>query len=224
MHKAWNAEHQRISNAADKSKDALDDFIEEQKDSSDHCSARLMEAKRSLDGLFHDLSTISKEARSHEVILETETENLKVTHLSIEAVNTQFRENSDECHKEYKEALEEVDQYKAELEELNQIAKPEVDYEDGVEKLTKSGRFEDALDEAVEAALREAGNELEPKTAEPLDSPIKINEPVEAPKISVPEVDLLPSKDRIPGAEDPVDVSVAPISNPPKAIPNVEGE
>lgn len=132
-HRAWRTKHNQISHEVNKSQNALDDFIEGQKESSDHCSARLMEAKRSLDGFLKDLKAISQEASGHVMILETETENLKIAHMSIDSAETMYNKEVAQCDKEHKEASEEVDRFKTELEELNQMAKPEIRYEHVIE-------------------------------------------------------------------------------------------
>jgi hypothetical protein len=106
-----------------------------------------MESKRTLDGLLHDLKQVSTEITSHVMILETETENLDITHMSIEAVETQTKQVLDKCNKELADAMKEATQYSSELEELIQIAKPGARYQHAMIIQNKSmGKLEkDAL-------------------------------------------------------------------------------
>jgi cation transport regulator ChaB len=62
-------------------------------------------------------------------VLEVESQNLKATELSIDAVETQHHEDTIKCDEERAKALEDLAQYTAELDELTQIAKPSVRYQ-----------------------------------------------------------------------------------------------
>lgn len=134
-HRSWRSENLKLWLAANESKGVLDDFIDNQEDASDFCSSRLKEAKRALDGLLHDLHDLTIEVQSHEEVLATETENLNITYLSIEAVNERYNEHVKKCKKEREDAVKELMQYRAELEELEQIANPEVRYNDAQKKI-----------------------------------------------------------------------------------------
>jgi len=129
LRRAWFQRHNKLKEAATEEQDALTKFIEAQKTSGDVCSSRLLEAKRSLDGLLHDLKSLSTQVEDHETVLEVEDENLKATDLSIDAVEDQHEEETTKCTEEREKALEDLAQYTAELEELKQIAKPSVRYE-----------------------------------------------------------------------------------------------
>merc|ERR1719281_664324 len=108
------------------SKSLLDRFIDAQTKSESHCSSRLMESKRVLDGLLKDLKGLSAQVTSQEEVLETETENLKITKLSIVATETTYEKSIKVCKEERFEAETELKQYSSELEELNQIANPSI--------------------------------------------------------------------------------------------------
>merc|ERR1719498_445590 len=86
----WRARHVAVERAMNASKTLLDKFISAQTTSSDHCSSRLMESKRILDGILKDAKTLNSQITSREEVLETETENLKITKLSIDAVTTEY--------------------------------------------------------------------------------------------------------------------------------------
>jgi len=125
-HRNWRAEHRLLLADTGESMDVLQQFINAQQASGDACSSRLMESKRILDGLLKDLKSLSNQIDSHEEVLETETSNLNITELSVNAVEVTHTEAMTVCEKEKQEALDRVSQYQSELEELNQIAKPSV--------------------------------------------------------------------------------------------------
>lgn len=152
-HRAWRARQLQLEQEMNESQSILDQFIDEQSKSDDACSSRLMESKRTLDGLLHDLKELSIEVASHEKILETETENLNITYMSIDAVETETAEYLKKCRKEREEAVKEVTQYTAELEELVQIAEPSVRYQHSM----KVGKSEDKLEKL---SLSSLGTEL----------------------------------------------------------------
>lgn len=160
-HRAWRDKQIQLEREVNESQTILDSFIDEQSKSGDACSSRLMESKRTLDGLLHDLKEISLEVASHEKILETETENLNITYQSIDAVNIEVAEALKKCKKEREEAVKEVAQYSAELEELVQIAEPSVRYHHSVKKINEKKTSEDTLQKL---SLSSLGAELVEKS------------------------------------------------------------
>eukprot|EP00746_Dinoflagellata_sp_MGD_P162439 gnl/MRDRNA2_/MRDRNA2_89997_c0_seq1.p1 gnl/MRDRNA2_/MRDRNA2_89997_c0~~gnl/MRDRNA2_/MRDRNA2_89997_c0_seq1.p1 ORF type:complete len:522 (+),score=121.26 gnl/MRDRNA2_/MRDRNA2_89997_c0_seq1:136-1701(+) len=126
--RSWSQEHQGLFKIANGTTDSLEKFIKSQMASDDHCSARLMESKRTLDGLLKDLVAITEQVESHEELLATESENLNITHKAIEAVESTFEEDKTACGKLKQDAQEDFNTFSSELEELNQIANPEVRY------------------------------------------------------------------------------------------------
>lgn len=123
----WQARHNRLMQDADRTNAVLDDFIDAQQNSTDACSS-LLESKQGLDGLMHDLKSVTSQVDSHHKISETAEENLKVTNLSIQAVEEAYRKKMKTCKKEREEAIADFIQYDAELQELEQIAKPSPQY------------------------------------------------------------------------------------------------
>lgn len=144
-HRNWRNEHTLLLSGASKSMDVLDQFIKQQEESGDHCSARLLESKRVMDGLLKDLKALSSHVDSHEEVLETETENLKVTELSVQAVEKAHTEAITKCKQEKQEAITAVSKYKMELEELDQIAKPSVRYKHVTKLSMPDATEEDSL-------------------------------------------------------------------------------
>jgi len=122
----WRKRHQSVVKAMDDGKTLLDRFIAAQTTSSDHCSSRLMESKRILDGILKDAKTLNAQITSREEVLETETENLKITKLSINAVTTEYTKTITVCKEETEEAISDLKTYSKELEELDQIANPSI--------------------------------------------------------------------------------------------------
>lgn len=127
--KSWRTKHRKLERTMNASQDLLQKFIASQEDSSDACSARLLEAKRVLDGLLHDVRTLSAEVVSHETLLVTVTENLNITHLAIDSAEETYDQEKTECQLEQDKAREDLSQYEAELRELLQIADPDARYE-----------------------------------------------------------------------------------------------
>jgi len=120
----WRIRHQSQEKAMNASQTLLDRFITAQAHSSDSCSSRLMESKRILDGILADVRNLNAQVMSHEEVLETETENLKITKMSIDAVNTEYKTSVDYCEELVHEALQDFKKYSKEQEELDSIANP----------------------------------------------------------------------------------------------------
>merc|ERR550514_1259052 len=91
---SWVSENSKLAQAAEEEKDSLDEFIDAQVASDDACSSRLLEAKRSLDGLLHDVKSLSTQVKDHMIVMEVEEQNLNATELSIDAVEDQHHEDT----------------------------------------------------------------------------------------------------------------------------------
>lgn len=158
VHRAWLTQHERLRKAAKESTSILDKFIADQGKSKDACSARLMESKRILDGLLKDVSAISEQVKSHEELLSTETTNLGITKQAIEAAETIYNEQIEECDKLKDAALGDVDMYSDELKELDQIANPALRYEQTIiVSLPEKDENFSIADERNHTALLEQG-------------------------------------------------------------------
>eukprot|EP00746_Dinoflagellata_sp_MGD_P101068 gnl/MRDRNA2_/MRDRNA2_41160_c0_seq2.p1 gnl/MRDRNA2_/MRDRNA2_41160_c0~~gnl/MRDRNA2_/MRDRNA2_41160_c0_seq2.p1 ORF type:complete len:740 (-),score=186.41 gnl/MRDRNA2_/MRDRNA2_41160_c0_seq2:92-2311(-) len=138
MHSAWRQQHHVLKRVANESHGSLDTFIQEQAESGDACSARLMESKRALDGLMKDLKAIEAQVESHEEVLSTETENLNITHNAIDAVEATNSQEVEMCKEEKQEAQKDVIMHTKELQELEQIAKPSVRFQEATEAAESS--------------------------------------------------------------------------------------
>merc|ERR1719235_3020896 len=122
LHREWRMRHSMQLSVLNKTEADLAKSIAEQKSSDIACSARLLQSKRKLDGLLKETKMLSMQVAGHEEVLETESENLKVTKESIAAVESAYDAAIEDCEKLKKEALEDLKQYTAELKELQQIA------------------------------------------------------------------------------------------------------
>jgi len=130
LHREWRMRHSMQLSVLNKTEADLAKSIAEQKSSDIACSARLLQSKRKLDGLLKETKILSMQVAGHEEVLETESENLKVTKESIAAVESAYDAAIEDCEKLKKEALEDLKQYTAELKELQQIANhPAATYE-----------------------------------------------------------------------------------------------
>jgi len=129
-HRLWRQQHAVKVTEVNHAKDVLDDFIKAQKKAGTACSARLMEAKRALDRLLEDAKSLSTQITSHESVLETENEKLKLTMISVASVEKDFADDVKECDNMKADALKEMKQYSAELKELQEIANPKAKYTD----------------------------------------------------------------------------------------------
>jgi len=129
VHREWRMRHSAYLSVLNETEKGLAKSIAEQKSADVACSARLLSSKRKLDALLKETKTLSVQIDGHEEVLETENENLKITKMSMEAVESDYDAAIEECEKLKKEALKDLKQYSAELKELVQIAKPSASYE-----------------------------------------------------------------------------------------------
>jgi len=129
VHREWRMRHSMYLSVLNETEKGLAKSIAEQKSTDVACSARLLSAKRKLDALLKEAKTLSMQIDGHEAVLETESENLNITKMSMEAVESDYDTAIEECEKLKKEALKDLKQYSAELKELVQIAKPSASYE-----------------------------------------------------------------------------------------------
>lgn len=128
VHREWRMRHSMYLSVLNETEKGLAKSIAEQKSTDVACSARLLSAKRKLDTLLKETKTLSLQIDGHEQVLETESENLNITKMSMEAVESDYDAAIEECEKLKKEALEDLKQYSAELKELEQIANPSAIY------------------------------------------------------------------------------------------------
>lgn len=129
--RAFRERHQIRMQIVNDTQDEMDKFIAASKGSSDACSARLLHAKHILDELMRDVKSTASKIDSHEEVLETENENLNITMMSVKSVTDSHAEAVEKCKALQEEAKADMKQYTSELEELKQIANPEVRYASG---------------------------------------------------------------------------------------------
>jgi len=104
----------------------IDSFIEEQKRSTDTCFAKLLEARRTLDGVTEKVLRLDEEISAQ---TEISKGNMAIIQdrftASEESLNVKETGQKD-CSEEYEKAIEDLQHYRDELAELKQIANPEV--------------------------------------------------------------------------------------------------
>jgi len=128
VHREWRLRHSMYLSVLNATEKDLAKSIAEQKSTDVACSARLLSSKRKLDALLKEAKTLSLQIDGHEEVLETESENLNITKMSMEAVESDYDAAIEECEKLKAEALKDLKQYSAELKELEQIANPSASY------------------------------------------------------------------------------------------------
>jgi len=104
----------------------IDDFIADQVVSEDACHARILEAKRSLDGVAAKVLQLSEEVEGQESIIEANTLLLKEAVDKLAASEEQRVADLKVCDANFEAAMEIAKGYSDEKMELEQIADPEV--------------------------------------------------------------------------------------------------
>lgn len=124
----------------------VEEFIRRQGASSDSCHAKILEVRRTLDGILSKVTALSDEMEGSEAIIEGNTVVIK------EAVDNKADNDAQRdaaiaaCDKAHEEAVADLQQYLDELAELDQIAEPSVrskiamdlDYKHEVDKHMRS--------------------------------------------------------------------------------------
>merc|ERR1719389_970052 len=104
----------------------IDSFIEEQKRSTDTCFAKLLEARRTLDGVTEKVLRLDEEISAQ---TEISKGNMMIIQDRFTASEEALKEKEDtgkDCEEQFEKAIEDLQHYRDELEELKQIANPEV--------------------------------------------------------------------------------------------------
>jgi len=104
----------------------IDSFIEEQKRSTDTCFAKLLEARRTLDGVTEKVLRLDEEISAQSEILKGNMAIIQDKFTQSEEVMKEKEEASKACDAEFEQAIEDLQHYRDELAELRQIANPEV--------------------------------------------------------------------------------------------------
>lgn len=104
----------------------MDKFIQESKESADNCHAKVLEVKRTLDGLHAKASMINAETEANTEILETQTRIQKDKEEEIKAAVKDHAEAIAECKVQRDVDQERVEEMQGWLDELLNYANPEV--------------------------------------------------------------------------------------------------
>jgi len=104
----------------------IDSFIEEQRRSTDSCFAKLLEARRTLDGVTEKVLRLDEEISAQ---TEISKGNMMIIQDRFTASEDALKEKEDtgkDCEEQFEKAIEDLQHYRDELAELKQIANPEV--------------------------------------------------------------------------------------------------
>jgi len=104
----------------------IDAFISQQDSASHACHAKMLEDKRTIDGLLSRVEAISDEIESNTEIIETQTDEMHERKAEKVAAEAAHQLGLAECEKAKTAGQAEVKKYDAEIEELTQIADPDV--------------------------------------------------------------------------------------------------
>jgi len=104
----------------------IDEFIFDQMASKDTCTSKMMEAKRSVDGVAAKVMQLSDEIEAENAIIVAQTE---VSHRLIDGLDESEAQEAEDlaaCQKTYEEAWAALNGKRNEIVELEQIANPSV--------------------------------------------------------------------------------------------------
>jgi len=101
-------------------------FVQQQKQSADACSARTLEAKRTLDGIASKVLLLSDEIEAQEAIHEGGSSSIKEMLDKGRRSKEILDEDKQHCNVEYEACWEGLDTHRLEIVELHQMANPEL--------------------------------------------------------------------------------------------------
>jgi hypothetical protein len=104
----------------------IDAFIEQQKQSTDTCFAKLLEARRTLDGVTEKVLRLDEEITAQTEISKGNMMIIQDRFTASEEASKEKEDTGKDCEEQYEKAIEDLQHYRDELEELKQIANPEV--------------------------------------------------------------------------------------------------
>merc|ERR1719379_2953684 len=104
----------------------MQEFIEQQKRSSDSCYSKHLEVKRTLDGLHQKVDILSNEITSNDAIIQAHAKITMDKNDEKTAADEKVERDLEECKNIRDSDQKEVDQFQTELDELTNIANPDV--------------------------------------------------------------------------------------------------
>jgi len=174
-HNAWMQQHAKIKQAIRSStmpilaspvisSDATDiqAFIDSQQKSSDACHAKIVEVRRTLDGIMAKVNQLSEEVEAHEAIIAGNTGVINENVDNRVDGNDLLQGTYESCEKEFNLAMAALQHYRLEIKEMEQIANPavrsKISFGDKLQEETKyhSQQIHSA---ALRHAIREAHTE-----------------------------------------------------------------
>merc|ERR1719409_2002716 len=150
----------------------MQEFIEQQKRSSDSCYSKHLEVKRTLDGLHQKVELLSNEVTSNDAVIQAHGKITMDKNDEKTAADEKHARDIEECKNIRDSDQSQVDQFQKELDELTNIANPTVrskikfdtdmakDVKEHVETLKNDWEAEnngDISEEKRQKILQEAG-------------------------------------------------------------------
>jgi hypothetical protein len=105
---------------------SIQKFIYQQSNSAQACHAKLLEVRRTLDGILAKVNQLSDVVEAHDAIIAGNSRLIEDMVDKKNKAEKQYKEDLQECHKQYGRDLLALDQYRNEIKELEQIAEPDV--------------------------------------------------------------------------------------------------
>merc|ERR1719191_2242296 len=94
---SWRTEQMSLMETLEAQKGVIDGFIKMQAKSGNACSARLLEAKQTLDALWAEVKDLTIQVKSHDKVLEAETKVLETTLTMQDHVEDKYHDDIMEC-------------------------------------------------------------------------------------------------------------------------------
>merc|ERR1719261_273351 len=120
--KSWLEAQQKVNAKTEQSGDDFSKFLEMARSGQGACHARLLHAKRALDGLKHQVAEITRLITAGEEDLAAETESLRVSTMNLRALEDRKDKALAKCDREREEASNMYSKYKMELDELQAMS------------------------------------------------------------------------------------------------------
>lgn len=124
--KIWLASHNQTATHFKQAEKKFDQFIESLKKSGTACSVQLLLVAGQLKSLTEHVTALTTQMEAHQQVITTSTEDLKSTDAALADSLDVYNAALAACAAQRKEAAAKFVQYTTELDELAQIASPEV--------------------------------------------------------------------------------------------------
>lgn len=127
-YQAWSTHHQMALQDVEKSKSTFDQLMAGQSTANSPCTSAMLDLQHETNSITHDLQALSGQVDVHMQTLQLQTGKLNSTMMAMESTDREYSQSVSQCNNKQKQALEDLSRYKAQLQELKQIAKPSSPY------------------------------------------------------------------------------------------------